>query len=486
MSAPEPVEDPLPPAPTPPLGWALVPVLFLLGSLYYAINVAGADPHLPLVAASVVAALVAVGRGQGWQSIEAGMLQGLAIALKPVLILLLVGVLIGVWMAAGTVPQMIVYGLDLLSPRLFLVTACLLSALVSLATGSSWSTAGTIGVALIGIGQGLQVPLPMVAGAVVSGAYFGDKMSPLSDTTNLAPAVAGSELFEHIRHMVYTTLPAFAIALVAFTVLGLTVGSSESAFASAESLRAGIAGEFSLSVWLLLPAVAVLLLVGFKVPAIPSLCGGILVGGIVGWIAQPGLDLPGLLAIGQGGFSPSTEDAALVELLSRGGMDSMYWTVGLILCAMSFGGVMEATGMLQVIAAAIGQLANSTGTLVLAVIASCTGMNLLASDQYLSIVVPGRMFRRNFAERGLAAKNLSRALEDSGTLTSALIPWNTCGAYMAGVLGVATTAYLPYAFFNLLTPFVSIVIGFTGWTMVRTTGDVSMPSPSKSSALVRD
>ena len=457
-----------PPRVAPSLGWSLVPVVFLLASLGYAIRGVGADPHLPLVAASVVAALVAIARGQHWAAIEAGMLQGLEVALKPVLILLLVGILIGVWMAAGTVPQMIVYGLDLLSPRYFLVSACLLSALVSLATGSSWSTAGTVGVALVGIGQGLQVPLPMVAGAIVSGAYFGDKMSPLSDTTNLAAAVAGSELFGHIRHMVYSTVPGYAIALVLFSVLGFSFDLAPGAVTSAAQLRAGIGGEFVLGPWLLLPAIVVLGLVMVRVPALPALCAGIAAGGLCGWVAQPGLDLGALLGVAQEGFVATSEDAALVELLNRGGLGSMYWTVGLILCAMTFGGVMEATGMLGVIAAAIGRCARSAGTLILAVVGSCLGMNVMASDQYLAIVLPGRMFRRNFSALGLDPRNLSRALEDSGTLTSPLVPWNTCGAYMATVLGVATAAYLPYAFFNLVTPLISILLGFTGWTLRRT------------------
>jgi len=422
--------------------------------------------QIPLVGATAVAALLAWRLGWRWREIERSFLDGIRLSLGAVLILLAVGMLIGTWIAGGVVPLLIVYGLKLLAPDLFLVAACLICAVVSLATGSSWTTAGTVGVALIGIGTGLGVPLPMVAGAIISGAYFGDKMSPLSDTTNLAPGVAGVELFEHVRHMALTTGPSLLIALLLYLVLGLNFGGDEVEVGAVSVIVSGLENRFELTPWLLAPPVLVVAMVLLRVPALPALLLGVGLGGVLASALQ-GVPLAAVLGIAYDGFVSETGIKAVDDLLTRGGMASMYGTIGIILCAMCFGGIMERSGMLGCIAAAVLRLVRGTGGLVTATLATCLGTNVVAPDQYLSLVVPGRMYREAYRKAGLHPKNLSRCLEDAGTLTSPLIPWNSCGAYMFATLGVFPFAYLPFAFLNLINPLVSLLYGWTGWTMTR-------------------
>jgi NhaC family Na+:H+ antiporter len=420
--------------------------------------------QIPLVAAVAVASLMAWRQGLGWATIQRSYLEGIKLSLGAVLILMVVGMLIAVWIASGVVPWLIVAGLKLLSPGIFLVATCLICGVVSLVTGSSWTTAGTVGVALIGVGQGLGVPLPMVAGAIVSGAYFGDKMSPLSDTTNLAPGVVGVDLFDHVRHMFYTTGPSFVIALILYGLLGMRYGEGAMATGSVDEMMRVLSESFNLSGWLIVPPLLVLGLVMFRVPALPALLVGTLAGGLAASLLQ-GQSLASLLSLSYDGFVSETGTVAVDDLLTRGGMSSMYGTIGIILCAMCFGGVMEQSGMLERIAEAILGLAKSRGGLVTATLATCLGINLVAADQYLSIVVPGRMYRGAYDKAGLHPKNLSRCLEDGGTVTSPLIPWNSCGAYMFATLGVFPLAYLPFAFLNLLNPVISAILGFTGWGM---------------------
>ncbi|MCC6406698.1 MAG: Na+/H+ antiporter NhaC [Planctomycetes bacterium] len=477
--------------PRQPLGLAVLPVLALVGLLYVNVQVfASSDNQIPLVFATAFAAAVAVWFGGcTWEQLEKGIVQSIGTALQASLILLVVGMLIAAWVQAGVVPQLIVYGLELITPGAFLVTACLVCCVVSLATGSSWTTAGTVGVALIGVGGALGLDLAMVAGAVVSGSYFGDKMSPLSDTTNLAPAMAGATLVEHVRHMVYTVTPALAISLALYAFLGGSAHGGDAALDRVAAVIATLESHFTLTPWLLAPPLAVLGLIAARAPALPALLGGTLLAVVIGLATQPaGFTLAALASyVGglYGGFSIDLLSAVPVGaeydvqraaaetvqslLDGRGGMKSMLGTIALIFCAMSFGGVMERSGMLEAIAKGLLRVVRGTGSLVAATIVSCLGVNVLAADQYMAIVVPGRMFRRAFLERRLHVKNLSRALEDSGTVTSALIPWNTCGAQMTIVLGVATGLYWKYAFLNLLCPIVSIVYGFTGITMTRIT-----------------
>ena len=450
---------------------ALVPVMVLLVSLWWIVAMNEGDPRPALIFAGVAAGLIGRFLGYRWRDLEEGMVEAIRVALPAILILMVVGVLIGLWITAGIVPMMIVYGLKLLSPEVFLPACCLICALVSLATGSSYTTAGTIGVALVGVAAGLGVDPGMAAGAIISGAYFGDKMSPLSDTTNLAPAVAGAELFEHIRHMIYTTGPSILIALALFALLGLSGGSSGAGGGEVEAIIRGLEDAFHLSPWLLLPPVLVLAMVALRVPALPALLAAAAFGGGLAMLTQ-GVSFLGVLDAALAGYTEVAGVPRVDELLSdngdgRGGLDSMAWTISLVLCAMAFGGLMEKTGMLAVIVRAILGLAHKTGSLIAATAATCFGMNVLASDQYLAIVMPGRMFRDAYEQRGLAAKNLSRALEDTGTLTSPLIPWNTCGATMAVALGVGAGQYWMFCFFNLINPLVSVLLGFMGWTIVR-------------------
>ncbi len=448
----------------PPFAISILPVLVLSILLLAATGILGGTGHVPLILSTAFAACLAAWRiGTSWDTLESGMRGGIASGLQAIVILLVVGLLIGIWIASGVVPLLIYYGLLILAPSYFLAASCVICAAVSLATGSSWSTSATVGLALTGVGGALEVDPGMTAGAVISGAYFGDKMSPLSDTTNLASASAGSELFAHIRHMVYTTTPALALALIAYAALGSGV-EAEAASADYEQLMAALADTFRLSPALLLAPAVVLGLVIRKVPALPALMAGVLTGIVLLLTVQGGSAAAALNAL-YAGYDSSTGIATVDELLSRGGMTSMLDTIALTLCALAFGGVMETSGMLASLARGILSLARSTGSLIAATLASGIGMNVLTADQYVSIVIPGRMYRSAYIQRGLHAKNLSRALEDSATMTSPLIPWNTCGAYMAGVLGVATGAYLPYAFVNLLVPAVSLVFGFTGWTI---------------------
>ncbi len=446
----------------------------LLGNLLHV----WVDPHLPLIAGTAVAALVGIRLGFSWTSLQNGMIDGIVVALSACIILMIVGILIGTWILSGIVPTMIYYGLLILSPGIFLVAACLICALVALGTGSSWSTVGTIGIALIGVGQGLGLPLPMVAGAIVSGAYFGDKMSPLSDTTNLAPGVAGVELFTHIRHMAWTTGPSMAIALILYGLLGLFYVDGGTTSGGLDALVSALPDQFTIAWWLLLPPLLIAVVVAKRIPAIPALLGGAVLGGIIALVVQ-GATLGDVLSAGYGGFVAETGNEDVDTLLSRGGLESMLPTVALIICALAFGGVLERTGMLKLIAAAILRSARSTGSLVAATIGTCVGVNLVAPDQYLSLVVPGRMYREAYQRAGLAPKNLSRCLEDGGTLTSPLIPWNTCGAFMWATLGVFPFAFLPFAFFNLLNPLLSLLCGFTGWTMKRTDPNDSKELPEK-------
>ena len=441
---------------------ALIPVVALVVMIRVSLVNLEGTAHIPLLLSAAIACLIGRRLGHRWHDIEQGILGGIVLGLKAILILLVIGTLIGTWIAGGIVPILIYHGLALLSPSFFLVAACVICCIVSIATGSSWTTAGTVGIALMGVGQGLEVPLPMIAGAIVSGAYFGDKMSPLSDTTNLAPAVAGAELFEHIRYMLFTTVPSLCIALVIYAVLGWAGESGSTGSNNVSLIREALENHFNLNPILLLPPLLVILMVMFRLPALPALFGGALLGGILAGVIQ-GASLKSIVAAAQSGYVATTGHESVDTLLSRGGLDSMLPTVSLILAALTFGGAMERTGLLTTLAAAILQMARGTGRLVTATVVTCLGMNILAPDQYLSIIVSGRMYREAYREQGLHPKLLSRTLEDSGTLSSPLVPWNTCGAFMSTTLGVNALAYLPYAFLNLLNPIVAIAFAFAGW-----------------------
>lgn len=384
------------------------------------------------------------------------------------LILLMVGALSGSWLISGIIPSMIFYGIKILNPTVFLAASVVICALISVATGSSWTTSATVGIALIGVGNAMGVPVGMTAGAIISGAYFGDKMSPLSDTTNLAPVMAGGELFSHIRYMTYTTIPSIAITLIVFILLSL--GLEVNGAVETESLNAAIQERFFISPILFIVPVLVVLMIVKKTPPLIALLAGTLLGGVVALIFQPSLvasitgahslnfenGYKGMLTAFTTDISISTSNEALNDLFNSGGMAGMLGTIWLIVCAMVFGGVMEAIGALNRITQSLLSLAQSTFGLFASTVASCLAINLTASDQYLAIVVPGKMFSKAYKDRGLAPENLSRTLEDSGTVTSALIPWNTCGAYHSSVLGVPVFEYFIFAVFNYVSPFVTL------------------------------
>jgi len=464
---------------------ACIPVISLVVLLATAVLYFGNDSsygpnQIGLLVAMGIAIVIGLKNGHQWRDIEKAIVNGISLSLGAVLILLAVGSLIGTWLLSGTVPTMIYYGLQILNPSWFYAAACVICAIVALSIGSSWTTAATIGVALIGIAQGLSLDPAITAGAVISGAYFGDKISPLSETTNLAPAVAGSELFAHIRYMFWTTIPSISTALVLFVILGLNEEVTAST-STISDLSTQLAEQFNISLLNLIPLAVLLVLAVKKVPAFPAVAIGALMGGL--WAVLFQQDLIMQLASENSnpitanikvvwtaffdGVSISTGNSELDKLLSGGGMSKMLNTIWLIMCALSFGAVLEHLGMLRKFVSAILSAAKSTGSLIASTVATCIGTNIITADQYMAIVMPGRMFKEEYHRRGLHPLVLSRTLEDSGTITSPLIPWNTCGAYMYSVLLVNPLDYIFYSFFNLINPVLAVVYGFIGFKIKK-------------------
>ncbi len=445
------------------LGEAIICILFLVCTLFISLTKLNLSAHIPLVLGSVFAGLIAIIRlGFTWKELEEGILDTINNTMQAILILLIVGMLIGTWIISGIVPSMIYWGLNILSPGIFLVATTVICSIVSISTGSSWTTAGTIGIALLGIGSALGIPKEVIAGAIISGAYFGDKMSPLSDTTNLAPAMAGSNLFDHIKHMLYSTVPAMAISLVIYAFLGMKYAGHAIDTSQISQIQNALASSYNtLSPLLLLVPVIVIVLVILKVPAIPGLIIGTILGGLVAIFFQ-GASLQNVLEVAKVGYTSNSGMLFVDELLTRGGLNSMLDTVSLMLCALTLGGILEKTGMLEALARFILRFAKGTFGLVAATIFTCIGTNIAVADQYLAIVIPGSMYKEAFKKQGLDPKNLSRTLEDSATITSPLIPWNTCGAYMSATLAVNSFAFLPFAFFNIICPIVSLTLAATG------------------------
>ncbi|MFN2395337.1 MAG: Na+/H+ antiporter NhaC [Bacteroidales bacterium] len=462
----------------PTLFQALIPVIFLTGLISVNVTIFGDDSlfgsnQIVLILSASVAAVVAMSLGHTWLDLRAGIVKSIGSAMTAILILLLIGSLAGTWLLGGVVPAMIYYGLQILNPTIFLVAACVVSAIVSLATGSSWSTVATLGVALLGIGRALGMPDGVIGGAIISGAYFGDKMSPLSDTTNLAPAMAGTDLFTHIRYMAWTTIPSISIALIIFLIIGLR-SYSGTEYSDINPVLNAIDNTFNITPLLFLVPALVIFLIIRKVPALPALFIGTIAGAVCALIFQPQIieqvsqiddrfHVAAYIAIMKSMYTNITvvtENEMVNSLLSTGGMSGMLNTVWLIISAMIFGGIMESSGLLHRITEAVIKLAHNTGSLVASTAGTCIFFNITASDQYLSIVVPGRMFAETYRERGLKPQNLSRTLEDSGTVTSVLVPWNTCGATQATVLGIPTLTFLPYCFFNIISPFMTVIFAY--------------------------
>lgn len=458
---------------------AATPIVFLVSLLGCSVYLFGADSsyganQIALVLASLVAALVGRGVGVSWKEAQQGIVDGIVVGMAPTLILLSVGMLIGTWILCGTVPAMIYYGVQVLNPSIFYAASAAICAIVAISIGSSWTVAGTLGIGLMGIAGSFELSPAITAGAIISGAYFGDKLSPMSDTTNLASAATGVDLFDHIRHMLWTTVPSFVLALIIFTL----IGSSDAATPrEIEELQLALSSQFSIGLHLLLPLLLMLALVYKRFPAYPAIVVSALTGAVFALLFQSDAvvrlagdtgDLGSFFVMFKGiwislfdGYSSDSGNAFLDELLSKGGMSSMLNTVWLIICALGFGGVLERTGILGYLLQLALKRVKNTGSLIASTVFTCIGTNVLAADQFIAVALPGRMYKDAYERHGLSRLNLSRTLEDSATLTSALIPWNTCGAYMSATLGVATISYAPFAFFNLFCPLIAIVYGYT-------------------------
>lgn len=468
----------------PSLFVAIFPIIILVLLLSFNVYVFKDDSsygpnQIALLVAAIIAGLIGVFHlKHKYVEIEQKAIDSIGVAMQAMLILLVVGALIGVWILNGVVPTMIFYGIKLIHPAIFLPVSLIICSIVSVATGSSWSTVGTVGIAIIGIGQALGIPEGMVAGAIVSGSYFGDKMSPLSDTTNLAPAMAGTNLFTHIRHMVYTTVPSYIITFVIFVILGLFYSGDAVNTNEIDTITKTISENYNISLWLFTLPLIVFVLVKKRVPALPALIAGTVIGAVYVLIFQQDLlvKLSGgefsfiksyevILKTSFNGFESSTGHKIIDKLFSRGGMSGMLNTIWLILMAMVFGGMMEVTGMLSRIAETVLKAVRGVTSLVATTVGTSIFLNLTTSDQYIAIVITGRMFKEPYRKHNLHPKNLSRAVEDGATVTSVLVPWNTCGAYFSTVMGVATLSYLPFAFFNLICPIMSIMVAASGKTM---------------------
>jgi len=452
---------------------ALIPIIVLIPLLAYNVMIfddtlSGAN-QMALLFGALIAGFIGYFNNYTYADMFKGVAENLKETSSAIVILLFIGSLAGTWLLSGVVPAMVYYGLQILNPTIFLFATAIISALISVATGSSWSTVATIGVALLGIGKALGLPEEIIGGAIISGAYFGDKMSPMSDTTNLAPAMAGTDLFTHIKYMTYTTFPSMTIALVIYLIMGFSY-SETAATVDIHTIQDALTDTFNITPWLFLVPVIVIFMIIKKVPALPALFLGTLLGGIFAYFFQPHLIemLSGtdkltfqityktIVQSMIGETDLSTHNELLDSLLTTSGMAGMLNTIWLIITAMIFGGVMEAIGALHTISKALLKMGKGVASLIIATTGTSIFFNLTASDQYLAIVVPGRMYADAYRERGLAPENLSRTLEDSGTVTSVLIPWNTCGATQASVLGVSTFAYAPYAFFNILSPLMTL------------------------------
>ena len=464
---------------------AFIPIIVLvclLGSAVYLYgdNSSSGPNQIALLFATFTAALVGLKNGYTWRLLEEAMIKGITLSLGAILILLMVGALIGTWLLSGTVPTLIYYGLQIISPQWFYAASCLICGIVAMSIGSSWTTAATIGVALLGVATGLGLDQVVTAGAVISGAYFGDKLSPLSETTNLAPAVAGSDLFDHIQHMLWTTVPSFVIAMIIFIFMGFSADVS-SDIGRIDDIVSILNANFNINPMMLVPLIVLLVLAYKKMPAFPAISIGAVIGAVWALIFQSDL-LATQVDVSQGqlvgyfklvwatfydGFAIQTGNSTMDDLLSGGGMAGMLTTTWLVMTALMFGAIMEKTGLLEIFVRSILKIAGSTGSLIASTIATCFGTNLIAADQYIAIVVPGRMFKEEYKKRGIKSVNLSRTLEDGGTITSPLIPWNTCGAYMQSVLMINPLEYAVYAFFNLINPFLAIIYAYVGIKILK-------------------
>ena len=449
----------------PSFGLSLFAIGILIVNIIVGIRFLGSDPHIPMIFSGVIVGIIAmVVLKFTWQELEEGITETIKRAMGPILILMIVGTVIGAWIASGAVPTMIYYGIKILSPEIFLVATLLICSVTSLAIGSSWTTAATVGVALMGVGMSLGIPVPVIGGAIISGSYFGDKLSPLSDTTNLAAAIAGVKLADHIKHMTYTVIPSYIISLGLFAYMGMGYEDVVVDQDGVNALLNGLSTNFTISLWLLLIPGLTMLLVALKKPPLLVLFLSGVLGSLVAVYVQ-GMDFKSVIDVLHYGYSNESGNKMIDELVNRGGLDSMMWTVSLILSALIYAGIVDKSGMIATIAEALIKVVRTRGSLVATTIGTSVGVNLTTSEQYLSLILPGTMYKKEYEKANLANKNLSRVLEDGGTLTSPLIPWNSCGAFMIATLGLSPWTYVPYAFLNIINPLVSIFYGYTGITM---------------------
>lgn len=478
----------------PSLSIALLPIFLLITLLsinvwIFGDNTTSGSNQLTLLISAAFAAILGLFYGSNYKEMLDGAIESISSAMGALIILLLIGSLAGTWMMSGIVPSMIYFGLKLLSPSIFLFAACVICSVVSLATGSSWSTIATIGIAMLGIGNALGINEGLTCGAIISGSYFGDKMSPLSDTTNLAPAMAGTDLISHIKYMMWTTIPSIIITLIIFFIIGLNLDAQVGQLNQVESLQDALSTSFNISLWTLTVPLIVIFMIIKKVPAIPALLFGSIAGGVYGAIFQPSIieEISGSVSFSSLDYIKNsyiavvnamtvdvdiqTSNIAVNDLISTSGMSGMLNTIWLIICAMSFGGIMEKTGFLSIITNSLMKFVNSQKSLILTTSGTCLFLNITASDQYLAIVVPGRMFASSYKKYGLDPKNLSRTLEDTATVTSPLVPWNTCGATHSGVLGISTLIYLPYCFFNLISPVMTLIFAYSNIKIAKLSKD---------------
>ena len=442
---------------------SILPIFIILVLLLVGYGIYKIRAEVLLVIGAFLTGLIARAAGFSWATMQNGIIQNITKAMPAMLIVICVGILIGSWIAAGTIPMLIYYGLKLITPDFYLVSACLVCSLVSIFTGTSWGTVGTVGIALIGVAEGLQISPAQAAGAIIAGAYFGDKLSPFSDTTNLAPIAAGSNIFDHIKHMLWTTLPAWIIGLLIYLLVGLQVDSQLSVVVG-DTLITGLKQNFNFNVLLLLPAVIILFFAIRKLPTIPGMLLSSFTAILLGLLLQE-TSLVNLLGTLTSGYQAHTGNEVLDDLLSRGGMMSMMDVTLIAFCAFGFAGIMQGTGMLDQILKKLGSFTRTTGTLVASTVFSCISVALMTGSSFLSIIIPGELFAPLYKIKNLAAKNLSRTTEDSGTVVVPLIPWSMAGVFMSGTLGVSTFAYLPWCFMNYLGFVFALIYGFTGFTI---------------------
>lgn len=449
-----------------PFSASIIVVIFIAVSLYIGLFILKVEAHIPLFISVLFAAIIAMLNGYKWKDLEEGINKTVSTSAASLFILLAVGVVVGVWTLAGVVPSFIYYGLQIVSPQLFLPSAAIITAITTLLTGSSWSTAGTIGLALMAIGNSLGFNPGLSAGAIISGAYFGDKLSPISDTTTLASGISNVNLFDHIKHMLYTTIPSFTVSLIIYFFISWNYNIKAFDPTYVESILSGISQNFYISPILLIPVILVIILIILKVPAVGTLLISAIVAGIMGIIFQ-GSSLSEVFSAAHYGFSSETGIEIIDKLLSGGGLNSMLNSISLFVIALGLAGIMESSGMISSLNNKIIKLAKGTFGLIAATGFTVISSLLITGDQYLGIILPGKIYVKEYLRRGISLKNLSRTLEDFGTAMSSLIPWGACGVFMSSTLGVSTFSYAPFAFFCFLSPIFALIYAATGFGIAK-------------------